>query len=152
MLLMAFFFFSIGITLSCDSFLCDCCRLFSSPGKTGHLGMSKMYFPKAHTLTWRWNVCALSCVWLFATPWTVASQAPLSMGFSRQEYWSGLPFPSPMHACMLSRVDHVRLYATPWTAAHQAPPSTGFSRQEYWRGVSFPYIQLKQCYLSIIYP
>ena len=37
----------------------------------------------------------LSCVQLFATPWTVAYQAPLSMGFSRQEYWSGLPFPSP---------------------------------------------------------
>ena len=36
-----------------------------------------------------------SRVWLFATPWTVAYQAPLSMGFSRQEYWSGLPFPSP---------------------------------------------------------
>ena len=35
-----------------------------------------------------------SCVWLFETPWTVAHQAPLSMGFSRQEYWSGLPFPS----------------------------------------------------------
>ena len=34
-------------------------------------------------------------VWLFATPWTVAHQAPLSMGFSRQEYWSGLLFPSP---------------------------------------------------------
>ena len=34
-------------------------------------------------------------VWLFATPWTVAYQAPLSMEFSRQEYWSGLPFPSP---------------------------------------------------------
>ena len=32
---------------------------------------------------------------LFMTPWTVACQAPLSMGFSRQEYWSGLPFPSP---------------------------------------------------------
>ena len=32
---------------------------------------------------------------MFATPWTVALQAPLSMGFSRQEYWSGLPFPSP---------------------------------------------------------
>ena len=31
----------------------------------------------------------------FATPWTVAHQAPLSTGFSRQEYWSGLPFPSP---------------------------------------------------------
>ena len=36
-----------------------------------------------------------SRVRLFATPWTVAHQAPLSMGFSRQEYWSGLPFPSP---------------------------------------------------------
>ena len=44
-------------------------------------------------------VCAysLSCVWLFVTPWTVAHQAPLSMGFSRQEYWTGLPFPSPFH-------------------------------------------------------
>ena len=38
---------------------------------------------------------SLSRVRLFATPWTVARQAPLSMGFSRQEYWSGLPFPSP---------------------------------------------------------
>ena len=37
----------------------------------------------------------LSHVGLFGTPWTVAGQAPLSMGFSRQEYWSGLPFPSP---------------------------------------------------------
>ena len=35
------------------------------------------------------------CVSDFATPWTVAHQAPLSMGFSKQEYWSGLPFPSP---------------------------------------------------------
>ena len=38
---------------------------------------------------------SLSRVRLFATPWTVAYQAPLSMGFSRQEPWSGLPFPSP---------------------------------------------------------
>ena len=37
----------------------------------------------------------LSLVWLFATPWTVACQTPLSMGFSRQEYWNGLPLPSP---------------------------------------------------------
>ena len=37
----------------------------------------------------------LSHVWLFATLWTVAHQAPLSMGFPRQEYWSGLPFPPP---------------------------------------------------------
>ena len=38
---------------------------------------------------------SLSRVRLFATPWTVAYKAPLSMDFSRQEYWSGLPFPSP---------------------------------------------------------
>ena len=38
---------------------------------------------------------SLSRVRLFVTPWTVASQAPPSMGFSRQECWSGLPFPSP---------------------------------------------------------
>ena len=41
----------------------------------------------------KWKL--LSHVWLFATPWTVACQAPLSMEFSRPEYWSGLPFPSP---------------------------------------------------------
>ena len=44
------------------------------------------------------NFCVLSCfsrVWLFVTPWTIAHQAPLSMRFSRQEYWSGLPFPPP---------------------------------------------------------
>ena len=41
------------------------------------------------------KVKLLSCVRLFATSWTVARQAPPSMGFSRQEYWSGLPLPSP---------------------------------------------------------
>ena len=39
--------------------------------------------------------CVLSCVKLFASPRTIAHQAPLSMGFSRQEYWSGLPCPPP---------------------------------------------------------
>ena len=41
------------------------------------------------------KVKSLSRVQLFVTPWTVAYQVPLSMGFSRQEYWRGLPFPSP---------------------------------------------------------
>ena len=41
------------------------------------------------------KVKSLSHVQLFATPWTVAYNAPPSIGFSRQEYWSGLPFPSP---------------------------------------------------------
>ena len=42
------------------------------------------------------SVQLLSCVRLFATPWTVACQASLSMEFSRQEYWNGLPHPSPV--------------------------------------------------------
>ena len=40
-------------------------------------------------------VCVLNLVQLFSTPWTVACQAPLSVGFSRQEYWGGLLVPSP---------------------------------------------------------
>ena len=47
---------------------------------------------------WKWKVKvkSLSRVWLFATPQTAAYQAPPSMGFSRQEYWSGVPLPSPI--------------------------------------------------------
>ena len=44
---------------------------------------------------WKGKVKSLSCVWLSATPWTAAYQAPPSMGFSRQEHWSGVPLPSP---------------------------------------------------------
>jgi len=47
---------------------------------------------------WKWKVKvkSLSRVWLFVIPWTAAYQAPPSMGFSRQEYWSGVPSPSPI--------------------------------------------------------
>ena len=47
---------------------------------------------------WKWTLIlkSLSCVRLFTTPRTAAHQAPLSMGFSRQEYWSGVPSPSPI--------------------------------------------------------
>ena len=53
---------------------------FSSLEHTGHLFCSAQLLSRVH---------------LFATPWTVARQAPLSMAFSRQEYWSRLPFPTP---------------------------------------------------------
>ena len=53
-----------------------------------------------------------SRVRLCATPQTAAHQAPLSLGFSRQEHWSGLPFPSPMHAYMLSHFSRVQLCLT----------------------------------------
>ena len=67
------------------------------------------------------KVKSLNHVKLIVTPWTAAYQAPLSMGFSRQEYWSELPFPSPF------------LFATQWTIQ-----SMEFSRPEYWSGYPFP--------------
>ena len=58
--------------------------------------------PAGHPVSWRMDGSGCACVlsryshvWLFATSWTVACQAPLSMGFSRQDYWSGLPHPPP---------------------------------------------------------
>ena len=85
----------------------------------------------------------LSCfsrVRLSATPEMAAHQAPPSLGFSRQEHWSGLPFPSPMYESESERevAQSCPTLATPWTAAHQAPPSMGFSRQKYWSGVTLP--------------
>ena len=54
------------------------------------------WFAISFSNAWKWKVKveSLSCVQLFATPWTSAYQAPPSMGFSRQEYWSGVPLPS----------------------------------------------------------
>ena len=67
---------------------------------------------------WKWKVKvkSLSHVQLFATPWTAAHQAPLPMGFSRQEYWSGLPLPSP---CFLY---------DPTNVGHLISGSSGFSK------------------------
>ena len=51
------------------------------------------------------KVKSLNSVRLFATPWTTAHQAPLSMGFSRQEYWSGVPLPSLVLEPKLGKLD-----------------------------------------------
>ena len=58
--------------------------------------------------SWKWNVKVklLSRVRLLATPWTAAYQAPPSMGFSRQEYWSGVPLPSPCTCLTISNVEY----------------------------------------------
>ena len=83
------------------------------------------------------TICCCCCC--FATPWNVAHQAPLFMGFPRQEYWSGLPSPSPADLCdpvikpsspalaesslttsSVQLLSRVLLLATPWIAAHQA--------------------------------
>ena len=102
-----------------------------------------------------------------ATPWTIAHQAPLSMGFSRQEYWSGLscpetstgkhPAPTPVaHQGLLVQMfqetnlkinksvhacvlSHIRLFATPQSVAHEAPLPMGFFWQEYSSGSPFSF-------------
>ena len=82
-----------------------------------------------------------SCVRLCATPYTAAHQAPPSLGFSRQEHWSGLPFPSPMHESEKWKWSHSVMSDLQWPHGLQpskAPPSMGFSRQEYWSGVPLP--------------
>ena len=60
---------------------------------------------------WKWKVKgkSLSHVWLFATPWTAAHQAPPSMRFSRQEYWSGVPSPSPLTNYQSNLLDSLSL-------------------------------------------
>ena len=114
------------------------------------------------------KVKLLSRVQFFGTPGTVAYQAPPSMGFSRQEYWSELPFPSPgdlpdpgiepgspafqadaltseppgkpvcVCVCVLIGFSHVQLFLTLWGIVCQAPLSMVFSRQEYWSGLPWP--------------
>ena len=68
---------------------------WGSPGKNTGVG--------CHFLLLRVKVKLLSRVRLLATPWTEAYQAPLSMGFSRQEYWSGVPLPSPLSSLALRK-------------------------------------------------
>ena len=110
-----------------------------------------------------------SPVLLFATPWTVTHQVPLSMGFSRQENWSGLPCPPPgdlPNPGIKPRSPELQAVSSPseppgklyhlwcwcwfscsvvsnsyalWTVARQAPLSMAFSRQEYWNGLPFPF-------------
>ena len=63
-----------------------------------------------------------------STPWTVAHQTPLLVGFPRQE----------RKKVKVKSLNRVLLFVTPWTVAHQAPPSMGFCRQEYWSGLPFP--------------
>ena len=81
--------------------------------KSIHKGLRGFTSSSGHEACWHFmilsflivevKVKSLSHVWLFATPWTVAYQAPLSMGFSRQEYWSGVPSPSPPFVSMCNK-------------------------------------------------
>ena len=69
---------------------------------------------------WRVKVNSLSHVWLLATPWTAVHQAPPSMGFSRQEYWSGMPLPSPVHAQSRPTLSYPADCSPPGFSIHQS--------------------------------
>ena len=84
--------------LPCPGYYKECCDEHWGMHVSFNSGFLGVYAQKwGCWVVWQfWSeVNSLSHVRLFATAWTVASQAPLSMGFSRQEYWSGLPFPPP---------------------------------------------------------
>ena len=66
-------------------------------GKPLNITVIQVYAPTSNAEEVKCEVKSLSHVRLFVIPWTIAYQAPWSMGFSRQEYWSGVPFPSPGH-------------------------------------------------------
>ena len=75
---------------------------WDSPGKNTGVG--------CHFLLQCVKVNSLSRVQLLATPWTAAHQAPPPMGFSRQEYWSGVPLPSPRYACYTLQIDQIIIF------------------------------------------
>ena len=96
---------------------------------------------------WKWKVKLLSRVWLSATPWTAAFQAPPSMGFSRQECWSGVPLPSLWIYLFVAKLQHNSFL----TFLNKALPFsiTPFSTTPFWpswtklsfKGFSLPIIQ-----------
>ena len=80
----------------------SCVRLCSLPRSSIHgifqaRVLEWVAFSFSSAWKWKVKVKSFSHVWLFATPWTAAYQAPPYMVFSKQEYWSGVPFPSPVH-------------------------------------------------------
>ena len=119
------------------------CSTLSDPMDCSLPGFSVHGILQARTLewvaisfsnAWKWKVKvkSLSRVWLLASPWTAAYQAPPSMGFSRQRYWSGVPLPSPMWGwgtvtfcpeiyCCISETAG-SLHGGVWTACLCSPP------------------------------
>ena len=104
--LVIFLFKKNNIHLAATAKLLQSCPTLCDPIDGSPLGSSVPGILQARTLewvaisfsnAWKWKVKvkSLSCAWLLATPGTAAHQAPPSMGFSRQEYWSGVPLPSP---------------------------------------------------------
>ena len=90
---------------------------------------------------WKWKVKvkSLSRVRLFETPWTAAYQAPPSMGFSRQQYWSGVPSPSPIIPAAAKSFQSCPTLCDPRDGSPRGPPVPGIlqARTLEWVAISF---------------
>ena len=89
------------------------------------------------------NVLSLSHVWLSATPWTVTHQAPLSTGFSRQEYWKALAFLSPIKTCIV--VKKKRICKMPFRLVLQT-----ICKPPFYTSMNYALIQLNKLCLKIL--
>ena len=92
---------------------------------------------------WKVKVKSLSHVWLLATPWTAAYQAPPSMGVSRQEYWSGLPLPSPWFLCHWECWNRILFAFRASTDMYTLPEAIVLS--SLWLFCSFSFFFLRFC-------
>ena len=113
-------------------------RLVSKPGTFSHWLKDLTWLACSGTILWLWATALWNVVaWplSYVTPWTIAHQAPLFMGFPRQEYWSGLPFPSPGESSWPrdgTCIDRWILYSwatreTPWNVSHMKIRQTALS-------------------------
>ena len=111
--------------------------------------------------TWKVKVKLLSCVRLSATPWTAAYQAPPSMGFSRQEHWSGVPLPSPLYNLILMIAQgaqgHISLQCSPpfptFLCLLLRPFSPNWVVSCQSRGSNFPLSTLRpRCLQAVSFP
>ena len=99
------------------------CRPWDSPGKNTGVGY-QFPSPMHESEKWKWSRSV--SVQLFVTPWTAAYQAPPSIGFSRQEYWSGLPLPSPCLVLSQGKPRYIQ------KGSLQPPPSPCSSHHQPW--------------------
>ena len=89
-------------------------------------------------------VCMISHIWLFATPWTVTHQAPLSMEFSREEYWSKLPFPPPGD---LPWMEPMYVSFSHWgSPSHMYLECLTEEKSLWWEELFFVLIKKKECF------
>ena len=123
---------------------------WDSPGK--NTGVVAISFCNA----WKWKVevKSLSCVRLSPTPWTAAYQVPPSMGFSRQEYWSGVPLPAPIsdHKSLPSFIHKVCSHRKEFTETLEWPERLVFNYSQFTSIISENFCHIHFIlYLSLVF-